>query len=230
MIPSSMQQEASRLSQSARLDVWEVDLTAIGGERHFFTNQHNEKGQDIVWQGRTYIAYPVTGSGFTFNGRGPANRPELHLSNLFGLLTAMVEDYDGLVGGSVIRRTLYARFLDAVNFYQGNPEADPEQEQVQHYRIEQVVNVTRDSVRVVLSAPTESDGALCPGRIMLADVCAWIYRSEECGYLGPPVADALDRPTQDPAADQCSKTRRACELRHNIDSYGGFLSINKLTQ
>ncbi|MDA6336866.1 hypothetical protein OSK69_25605, partial [Escherichia coli] len=33
-----------------------------------------------------------------------------------------------LVGATVVRRRVYARFLDAVNFVAGNPEADPEQE------------------------------------------------------------------------------------------------------
>ncbi len=50
------------------------------------------------------------------------------MSNLFGLVTGMAEDLQSLVGATVVRRRVYARFLDAVNFVAGNPEADPEQE------------------------------------------------------------------------------------------------------
>ncbi|ESP21656.1 phage minor tail protein L, partial [Escherichia coli HVH 12 (4-7653042)] len=32
------------------------------------------------------------------------------------MVTGMVEDMQSLVGGTVVRRKVYARFLDAVNF------------------------------------------------------------------------------------------------------------------
>lgn len=49
-------------------------------------------------------------------------------ANLHGMITGMAEDLQSLVGGTVVRRKVYARFLDAVNFVNGNSEADPEQE------------------------------------------------------------------------------------------------------
>ncbi|ENB4443324.1 phage minor tail protein L, partial [Escherichia coli] len=104
------------------------DLTAQGGERYFFCNELNEKGEPVTWQGREYQAYPIEGSGFEMNGKGSSARPSLTVSNLFGLVTGMAEDLQSLVGATVVRRRVYARFLDAVNFVAGNPEADPEQE------------------------------------------------------------------------------------------------------
>ena len=44
------------------------------------------------------------------------------------MVTGMAEDMQSLVGGTVVRRKVYARFLDAVNFVNGNSYADPEQE------------------------------------------------------------------------------------------------------
>ncbi len=75
-------------------------------------------------QGRKYEAYPIDGSGFEMNDRGSSARPSLTVSNLFGLVTGMAEDLQSLVGATVVRRRVYARFLDAVNFVAGNPEAD----------------------------------------------------------------------------------------------------------
>ncbi|MDU3156553.1 MAG: phage minor tail protein L, partial [Hafnia alvei] len=74
----------------------------------------------------------------------------------------------------------------------------------------------------------ETDGAQFPSRTMLADICSWAYRSAECGYTGPAVADEFDQPTANPGKDKCGKCRRSCELRNNIGSFGGFLSIGKL--
>ncbi|EEQ7635480.1 phage minor tail protein L, partial [Escherichia coli] len=37
----------------------------------------------------------------------------------FGLVTGMAEDLQSLVGATVVRRRVYARFLDAVNFVAG---------------------------------------------------------------------------------------------------------------
>ncbi|OUK97360.1 hypothetical protein BZL69_08985 [Escherichia coli] len=131
------------------------------------------------------------------NGKGTSTRPTLTVSNLYGMVTGMVEDMQSLVGGTVVRRKVYARFLDAVNFVNGNRDADPEQE---------------------------------VGRIMLANTCTWTYRGDECGYSGPAVADEYDQPTSDITKDKCSKCLSGCKFRNNVGNFGGFLSINKLSQ
>ncbi len=53
------------------------------------------------------------------------------------MVTGMAEDLQSLVGGTVVRRKVYARFLDAVNFVNKNSDADPEQEVISRWRIEQ---------------------------------------------------------------------------------------------
>ena len=35
--------ETTRLTQSAQVVLWEIDLTEVGGERYFFCNEQNEK-------------------------------------------------------------------------------------------------------------------------------------------------------------------------------------------
>ncbi|EMG5780269.1 phage minor tail protein L, partial [Escherichia coli] len=144
-------------------------LTEVGGERYFFCNEQNEKGEPVTWQGRQYQAYPIQGSGFELNGKGTSTRPTLAVSNLYGMVTGMVEDMQSLVGGTVVRRKVYARFLDAVNFVAGNPEADPEQELSDRWVVEQMSELTAMTASFVLATPTETDGALFPGRIMLAN-------------------------------------------------------------
>lgn len=220
--------ESVKSEQSPRVVLWEIDLTVQGGERYFFCNELNEKGEPVTWQGRKYEAYPIDGSGFEMNGRGSSARPSLTVSNLFGLVTGMAEDLQSLVGATVVRRRVYARFLDAVNFVAGNPAADPEQELSDRWVVEQMSQLTAMTASFVLATPTETDGALFPGRIMLANTCMWDYRGDECGYNGPAVADEFDNPTTDIRKDRCSKCMRGCEMRGMVANFGGFLSINKL--
>ena len=92
--------ESVKSEQSPRVVLWEIDLTVQGGERYFFCNELNEKGEPVTWQGRKYEAYPIDGSGFEMNGRGSSARPSLTVSNLFGLVTGMAEDLQSLVGAT----------------------------------------------------------------------------------------------------------------------------------
>lgn len=229
-IQAQILNESSGEELSARIVLWEIDLTAQGGERFFFCNEQNEKGEKVTWQGRQYEPYPIQGSGFEMNGKGSSARPTLVVSNLFGLITGLAEDLQSLVGATVVRRRVYARFLDAVNFVAGNPEADPEQEVTDRWRVEQLSELTNGQATFVLATPAETDGALFPGRIMLANTCPWDYRGEECGFMGGAVADEFDKPTTDIRKDKCSKCLRGCEMRGNMANGGFFLSINKLSQ
>ncbi len=77
--------------------LWEIDLTVQGGERYFFCNELNEKGEPVTWQGRQYRQYPIDGSGFEGSGRAavPDRRDGV---NLGGLVLRMAEDPQSLVG------------------------------------------------------------------------------------------------------------------------------------
>ncbi len=66
--------ECTRAEQSASVVLWEIDLTEVG-QRYFFCNEQNEKGEPVTWQGRQYQPYPIQGSGFELNGKGTSTRP-----------------------------------------------------------------------------------------------------------------------------------------------------------
>ncbi|ECF2367656.1 phage minor tail protein L [Salmonella enterica subsp. enterica serovar Mountpleasant] len=167
-IPEDTLNETTKTEPTARIYLWEFDLTPIGGERFFFCDKPNEKGGPVTWQGRQYQLYPIEGKGFEMKAKGQSSRPSVEVSNLFGLVTGVAEDLNSLAGARVYRRTVYARFLDAVNFHAGNPEADPEQEVVQWYVVEQLVSINTKTARFTLASPIEADGAVIPARTMLA--------------------------------------------------------------
>ena len=76
---------------------------------------------EIVWQGNSYLRFPVEATGFAYQ-RGQIPRPTLTISNAFGFVSALLQNvnqhFNGndLTGAVVQRKRTLARFLDAVNF------------------------------------------------------------------------------------------------------------------
>ena len=220
------------IEQTALIDLWEIDLRPLGGELLRFCNQLNEKGNPVVWRGVEYTPYPIQGSGFEHSKSGGEARPKLTVSNLMGLVTAAAGQYQMMLGAPVLRRQTLARFLDAVNFEQGNPLADPEQEQISKFVVERLSSWDAETAVIELAVPSETDGATIPCRIMMAGNCCWLYRGDGCGYTGHAVADAMDMPTDDPAKDYCSGTLTGCRARFGKNAvlpFGGFPSSDKIS-
>lgn len=135
-----------------------------------------------------------------------------------------------LVGGTVVRCKVYVRFLDVVNFVNGNSYVDSEQEVISRWCIEQCSELSVVSVFFVLFTSTETDGVVFSGRIMLVNICIWIYRGDECGYSGSVVVDEYDQLTFDITKDKCSKCLSGCKFCNNVGNFGGFFFINKFSQ
>lgn len=232
-ISNKFKLELSQLEQTALISLFEVDLTNLTGrdgergELYRFYAGSNELNQPLIWQGNAYTPFLVKAEGFELSGSGPSNRPTLTVSNFDGFVTALATNYEQCLGAVVRRRQVYAKYLDAVNFEQGNPNADPQQERVSYYIVEQLTTLTDEVGVFTLALPTETDNAVINARTILT-TCGWVYRSSECGYTGRAVADEKDQPTTDPKKDKCSGCLRGCQLRNNIANFGGFVGVNKL--
>ncbi|MEM8239363.1 phage minor tail protein L [Morganella morganii subsp. sibonii] len=228
-IPADMRIAVTQIEQSAMLDLYEVDLSRFGGNVYRFYDGMNGLLKPVIWQGNRYDPYPVQVTGLSMTAQGASARPKMTFANIDGLLTAINNDYDDALGAIVTRRQVMEQYLDAVNFPDGNNQADPSREAVQKFVIEQRENSDSDFVTYVLALPTETDNAQIPARVIQADICPWRYRGQDCGYDGPPVADEKDQPTNEPTKDQCSHKYRGCKLRHSsVLPFGGFLGSNKL--
>lgn len=231
MIPTGMLGEIDKSSQGTLIDLFELDLTEFGGQIYYFCNLKNEKAQDIVWRGVTYVAYPIQLEGAELSNEGASNRPKLHVANVEGLITGLVEEFDLIIGAKLIRRQVLDKFLDEVNFHSGNPNADPTQEYVTTYIVSQLASLSSSQASFGLSLPIETDDAQIPARLIIANVCNWEYRGDGCGYSGLPVANEFDEPVFTMAEDKCSCSLKGCRLRWGKDAvlpFGGFPSVDRL--
>ncbi|MBR0574212.1 MULTISPECIES: phage minor tail protein L [Pasteurellaceae] len=237
-IPEKMLKELPKFEQNALIELWEIDLRHIHssldptkkGELLRFHNGLSQGHKNLIWQGNEYQAYPIQAEGFEVSGQGPSNRPSLVISNLYGIVTAIVSEFGQGIGAKVTRHQVYAQFLDAVNFPEGNTKADPLAGTSSYYIVEQLKNLDDEIASFELSLPAETDNARIPLLMITSDVCIWQYRSAQCGYTGEAVADEYDRPTTDLKKDRCSHCIQGCKLRFGNDvalPFGGFPSTTQ---
>ena len=226
-----MNAEVDKSTQGVLLDLFELDLTQFGGGIFYFCNQQNENGGNVFWRGFEYQAYPIQIEGAALTNEGASNRPKLTVSNAEGLVVGLAEQYDLLVGAKVVRRQVLEKFLDAANFVNGNPSADPTQEFVTLYTIGQMTSLDRYTATFTLNLPVETDDALVPARLIIANVCSWEFRGDGCGYDGFAIMDQFGNPTTDMAKSGCPGRLKDCKAHFGktaVLPFGGFPSVDRV--
>lgn len=213
-IPADMIIDCHDTGVGAYADLFEVDLQKFGGDVVRFHGGVNGFYGDVIWKGVAYPAYPIQADGFEMKTSGVYSRPTLTVANVNGLITGINADFDDCLGATVTRRQVPVKALDAVNFPNGNPDADPSHEVVSRWVIEEMPEDLYPQITYTLASVVDSEAAMVPGRTILADVCQWIYRGDGCEYDGPAVADERDSPTGDLSVDKCSHKQTGCRLRY----------------
>lgn len=110
------------LTQDAKLDLFEMDLSQVTGTSDpsnifRFHAGTNSLLQPVVWQGNAYSYLPGTMDGFDIQTSGSLPRPKLNMSNVYSAVTALLNLAGGdITGAKITRRQTYARYLDAVNW------------------------------------------------------------------------------------------------------------------
>lgn len=225
-IPSDIQ----KLAPGDLVAFYELDMTAVGSTILRFHTGLNGLMANVVWQGLTYSAMPMQIEGFEITSKGTLPRPTVRISNISGLIGAYCKTYNDLVGSKLTRKRTFARYLDAVNFPGGvNLEADPNVEFAKDvFFVDRKSTENREMVEFELAAAFDVQGVLLPRRQFIQNVCAWGYRSAECGYTGGAVAKADDTATTDLGLDACGKRPSSCMLRFGTYSplpFGGYPAV-----
>lgn len=223
----TIQADIQKLSGEALIELFVLDATALGGTVSRFHAGSNQLKGAVVWQGQTYQAMPVEATGFEFTGKGSVPRPTLRAQNVDGLLGALCDTYDDLLGAKVTRKRTFAKYLDAVNFPGGvNAAADPDAAFPDDtYFINRKATHTKHMVEFELTASWDVHGVQLPRRQIIQQICTWTYRSAECSYAGGAVATIEDVPTGSLDEDRCGKRITSCKLRFGANGtlpFGGF--------
>jgi len=233
-------------SPSGIVELYEIDLTPIADfydiavqDRHlyFHAGLNGESTPDsVVWQGKTYVPMPIKATGFTAASSGEVPRPSLSISNINLVVGTLVKAYADLVGCDFWRRRTFVKFLDAVNFDTGNPNADPNAHFADdRFRIDRKASETAVSIEFELAPAWDVEGLLLPRRIVTSNLCQWIYRggtenppTSGCTYNGNLYFKSDDTPTANPSEDVCGKRLSSCIARfgenNNNLPFGAFPS------
>jgi lambda family phage minor tail protein L len=219
--------EVQKLSPSAIIELFEIDLTPKGGTVLRFHAGTNELNQNLVFNGLTYTRYPVEVTGFAQSGTGGFPRPILKASNALSAITILLLQYNDMTGVKFTRIRTLKKYLDAVNFIGGtNPSANPSAKfDDDIYYIEQKKNESIEYVEFEMVSGAALDGVKLPRRQIIQNSCPFAYRGADCGYTGTNYFDRNDNPVTDSTKDVCGKKLNSCEVRFGAGSelpYGGF--------
>lgn len=207
--------DLSGLGAQQLVEMFVFDDTNIGGVNvvrwHPGTTVTN---QPIVWQGEEYQPFPIEATEFEMNSTGQLPRPKLTGANIGGYLGAYLRSMEDALGAKVTRKRTLGKYLDAVNFPDGNPNADPNAAfPDETFYVARKVRENPIFIEIELAVAYDAAGIKLPRRQVIAGTCQWVYRSAECSYAGGPVQDINGAPTSDPTKDQCRKTLTACKAR-----------------
>lgn len=214
-----IEEDIQRLDIGNIVTLFTVDTTAIGGTEILRFTPSTDFGnmQNVVFDGETYAAIPCDATGFEYNGKGPIPTPTLTISNINGVLSSVVIEFNDLIGAPVDRIRVLEKYLDNGS----NP--DPTQTlPIDKFVIEQKTAQTPVFVEFTLASVLDQEGAKLPSRQALRSCThryrvfrdgAFDYTNATCPYVGAesfdkdgnPVADQFDSPSK--KVDTCCQRR-----------------------
>ena len=182
-VNSAVFNDLQSINPSAIIELFKLELsTAIHGSNttyRFHSGSSLNANGRIVWKTEEYFRFPIKAEGFDFQ-KGQLPRPKLFVSNggnvgssvdglsISAILLTVNETTPGndLTGAKLTRIRTLAKFIDAVNFDNGqNSDANPNAEFPQEiYYIDRKAAETRELVEFELAAPTDLAGVRIPGR------------------------------------------------------------------
>lgn len=239
-MPVNIKEAIQELAPGSIVELFQMDLTPIAASAgvQYFHAGTNELDGPVVWQGITYNKFPIHAEGFDKSVKGTLPRPNLRISNVTGTISALVVQYDDLVGAKVTRKRTFVRYLDAVNFLSGvNPTADPNQfMDDEAFFIERKVSENPTAVEFELSSALDLQGVPLPTRVVIVNYCGSNYRrwtgtafdytdAAECSYTGASYFNVNNQSVGTAAQDVCSKTVSGCKARFGSTAvlpFGGF--------
>ena len=177
----SLISDLQKTNPSAIIELFELELdSTLHGSQptmtyRFHAGSNLDLNRQVVWQGNTYLRYPVEASGFAFQ-KGQLPRPQITISNTLSLMSAVMLEVNevtagnDLTGSKVTRIRTLAKFLDAGNFSGGNGDAANNEFPREIYYIDRKAAENRDIVTFELASISDLAGIRLPKRQCTRDL------------------------------------------------------------
>lgn len=207
---------------------WTADSTTVNVKPWEISTTEKSFYRTIVWQGETFEPMALEVSGLERRSDGKASSPTFSMQNNIGGIQGAVSAYclqfSDFAGAKLKVITTLAKYLDPINFSNGNAAASNDAQE-QLWYIEQKTSENANAVTFELSNPIDFEGLRIPVR-QISNYCNWAsvadYRGEECQYMGAAMFTDKDIPTDNPALDRCGGRLASCRVRKNELRFGGF--------
>ena len=154
--------ELNAAATGAIIMLYEIDLTAIGNSKYYFTNEPLDT--PLYFGGIPYVPFPIVVEGIgSTTGEAPS-RPTLTISNVNHELSVLVNTLGDIIGSSVTRIRTFARFLDGGATPNGNAYLPKDK-----YIIAQKLSHNKVSIQFELNSRLDIEYEKLPRRMMLRD-------------------------------------------------------------
>lgn len=222
------------LSIEDEVELYQLDLNPIGfAVVHYFTPS-SQSGASLWHDGNEYVPRPIQVKGFGKSSGESPPEPTIVMSNIDAGGTALVQEYDDLLGVKITRLITFGQFLDKLPNGDVNPNADPFATQIPEiWYIDQKTGDTPEAITWRLASALDLNGKKVPARLVLKDICLRTYRNwngasfdyplkNACPYADSTYFDKAGDVTVNPALDECTKDAVACKLRFPSEPLPGW--------
>lgn len=165
----------------------------------------------IIWQGKRYVPFPIIIEGFEIMARGTLPKPKLTFTNqnqieayenFFIKIKNTIKSLGDIIGLEITRKRTFLKYLDAVNFKSRGGiinddgfSIDPDpyaQLNPDIYFIDRKMKENKNILQYELSSILDLENIKLPLRTLYSEACSFDYRGEGCEYIGLPVANDKD--------------------------------------
>lgn len=181
------------------LDLFELEPTAILDFYQIFPDEINDPKVSvnfhggtngvytpIIWQGAKYLPVPLEVEGFEAKGDNSLPRPKIRIANIDSIVSQYMKAFDGMAGAKVVRKKVFAKYLDKENFEGDiNPFGSENQNMGfadEVFYINRKTTESKAYVEFELMSSIELENITIPRRVVLASFCPFAYRGDCCGY------------------------------------------------
>jgi lambda family phage minor tail protein L len=182
-----------------------LDIEIPGVTEHITITSN---GEDIIWDGVTWMAFPFEIGELNEDGKGEVPQWEIKLDNKQRVIEKYLQDYDQYLKTYGIEGNEIKCSCHVVNT---KDLANPETVKTVYFELSQPTT-TPENATFILTADSPFN-IVAPKRKFIKTFCYWKFKGVECGYNG--------------VQTECDKTLTRCKQLGNSTRFGGFPGVGQ---